>query len=601
MSLIEYRSQGIRLESSIATYQQDQKIWFDAAAQSFSDIISKLEVSPPAANQPCSPSLPSLDASQSGQLGRNNGPGDHVPSQVTQGMWAAIQHLHGPSNTCGFHCPCKCHVGKKCGQFRIAPFDNIFGSISMIFFGWALMGPRCDTISCHKKRFKLFQVTFSVPLKAWKISVVASCSFLDGKPTIGVSLGPTTNVTNEHDNLGIFNVVRGKKLPELKQILERRPGAVLDVSHRQGFSALHYAFQSASVEMIKVLLAAGADPFYEDFRGAPAIYEGFLRMLQSSQYERELRDCLPISVFLEDYNFSHLHHVVLGARPLGLQAELNSGVHSADINSQDDMKLTPLHWAALKSDAVAVAMLLSAGANVDVRDTEGSTALAFACLVGSEACVEKLIAFGADVNAGDKYGYRPIHSAARGNATGALLSMLLSNGADFDDARNIFGRSPLIRAASSNSNLSCQYLLENGADVGHPDQEGNPPLFEAATKNAHNTLELLLAWNTRYIHVKKNGQTLLHTVAVGGDKRTFDILAAAKLQGLDGNAQDNTSMTARQLFTTRSGVSNDTAAAFGNLLASLTEVRDSSGGNAGDENDNDEEEPEFFDALQYVA
>ncbi len=524
MSLIEYRSQGIRLESYIATYQQDQKIWFDAAAQSFSDIISKLEEPPPAPNQTCPPSLPRLDASRLGQLDRHYGRGDHVPSQVTQGMWAAIQHLHGPSNTCGFHCPCKCHVGKKCGQFRIAPADSIFGSISMIFFGWTLMGPRCDTNSCHKKRFKLFQVTLSVPLKAWKISVVASCSFLDGKPTIGVSLGPTTNVTNEHDKVGIFNVVRGKNLPELKQILQGRPGAVLDVSHRQGFSALHYAFQSASVETIRVLLAAGADPFYEDFRGAPAIYEGFLRMLQSSQYERELRDCLPISVFFDDYNFSHLHRIVLGARPLGLQAELSSGVHSADINSQDDMKLTPLHWAALKSDAAAVAMLLSAGADVDVRDTEGSTALTNACLVGSEACVEQLIAFGADVNAGDKYDYRPIHCAVKGNATGALLSMLLSNGADIDDARNVFGRSPLVRAASSNSKLSCQYLLENGADGDLPDQEGNPPLFGAATKNAHNTLELLLAWNARYLHVKNNGQTFLHTAAVGGDERTFDIL-----------------------------------------------------------------------------
>lgn len=68
MSLIEYRSQGIRLESSIATYQQDQKIWFDAAAQSFSDIISKLEEPPPAPNQTCP------DASQLGQLGRNHGP-----------------------------------------------------------------------------------------------------------------------------------------------------------------------------------------------------------------------------------------------------------------------------------------------------------------------------------------------------------------------------------------------------------------------------------------------------------------------------------------------------------------------------------------------
>lgn len=45
------------------------------------------------------------------------------------------------------------------------------------------------------------------------------------------------------------------------------------------FSALHYAFQLASVEMVKIFLAAGG------FQGSACItvYEGFLRMLQSSQ------------------------------------------------------------------------------------------------------------------------------------------------------------------------------------------------------------------------------------------------------------------------------------------------------------------------------
>lgn len=101
--------------------------------------------------------------------------------------------------------------------------------------------------------------------------------------------------------------------------------------------------------------------------------------------------------------------------------------------------------------------------------------------------------------------------------------------------------------------------------------------------------------------MKNNSQTFLHTVAVGGDKRTFDILAAAKLQGLDANARDSTSMTARQLFTARYGVSNDTAAAFETLLTSLAGVRESDRGNAGNENDSDEEEPEFFEALEFVA
>lgn len=463
------------------------------------------------------------------------------------------------------------------------------------------MGPRCDIVSCHKARFRLFQVTYSIPLSPWDLSVVASFSSFDGKPTMGVSLGPIINVTNEYDKTGIISIVRGGNLSELKLRLQSRPGAVLDVSHRQGFSALHYAFQFASVETIKVLLAAGADPFYEDHQGAPAIYEGFLRMLQSPQDERELKDSLPVSIFFDDYNFSHIHRVVLGARPLGLQAELGSGIHGADVNAQDDMNMTPLHWAALKSDDKAVAMLLAAGAMVDVPDRKGKTALHKSCLVGSEACVANLIAFGADVDAGDQYGYRPMHFAVHYDASGTLISMLVSNGADIDDARNIFNRTPLIRAATFNSVRTSKFLLENGANANIPDREGDTPLFEAATRNAHDCLELLLAWDPRYLHIKPGGQTLLHAVATRGDKRTFDILAAAKLKGLDANAKDNKSMTVRTLFAARSGVSDETTTAFENLLASLTKVTEGRRQDMEDENDSDQEEVEFFDALESIS
>ena len=61
-----------------------------------------------------------------------------------------------------------------------------------------------------------FSFLRSCEAKAWEISVVAYCSFLYGKPTIGVSLGPTTNITNKYDKPGIFNVVRGKNLSGLK-------------------------------------------------------------------------------------------------------------------------------------------------------------------------------------------------------------------------------------------------------------------------------------------------------------------------------------------------------------------------------------------------
>ncbi|KAL4938924.1 ankyrin repeat-containing domain protein [Aspergillus oleicola] len=139
------------------------------------------------------------------------------------------------------------------------------------------------------------------------------------------------------------------------------------------------------------------------------------------------------------------------------------------------MGMTPLHWAALKSNAEAIALLLSTGAGVNVHNKRGRTVLCKACLVNSEACAGKLIELGAGVNAGCDYGYRPIHAAAQSDAGGDLLSLLLANGADLEDSQNTFGRTPLTRAISFDSSRTCKYFLKCGANPLHEYREGVTP------------------------------------------------------------------------------------------------------------------------------
>lgn len=75
-------------------------------------------------------------------------------------------------------------------------------------------------------------------------------------------------------------------------MLQRRSDAVLNVLHRQDFFTLHYAFQYASVKIIKVLFVANVNLFYKNYQNAFVIYEEFLKMLQWSQDETKLKDFL---------------------------------------------------------------------------------------------------------------------------------------------------------------------------------------------------------------------------------------------------------------------------------------------------------------------
>jgi len=68
---------------------------------------------------------------------------------------------------------------------------------------------------------------------------------------------------------------------------------------------------------------------------------------------------------------------------------------------------TALMLASEWLDAEIVRMLLEAGAEVDVRDTDGKTALHYALRGGAEN-IRVLLEFGADVNAQARNGYTPL-------------------------------------------------------------------------------------------------------------------------------------------------------------------------------------------------
>ena len=139
----------------------------------------------------------------------------------------------------------------------------------------------------------------------------------------------------------------------------------------------------------------------------------------------------------------------------GVRFLISKGV---DVNSAWK-GLTPLQHAinpvrpgnADRQDARAMAertvveLLLTAGANVEVRGKNGRRPLHLAASFGRVDMAQLLLARGADVDARDDWGWTPLHVTAS-QREAAMVKLLLEHGADVNP-RNKAGRTPLDEAS----------------------------------------------------------------------------------------------------------------------------------------------------------
>jgi ankyrin repeat protein len=428
------------------------------------------------------------------------------------------------------------------------------------------------------------------------VSVIAALKLVDSAPSICISIRQTLYVVDGRDPKSIIYLARNGSITEMRQLLETRPGSVCEVDFRTGWSALVDCLSLRHFEQATLLLAAGVDPFLESYSGIPAIYHGIYCLYQrprSIQMD-DLKRYLPFSDFFEEYGLSHVHKVILGIRPLSLHIELKKTAVRDQVNEQDQMGRTPLHWAARKGDASAVDELLQAGACANVFDKEGRTPLFDACLGSFIACAERILVFGGDVDAPGPRGYQPIHAATK-EGSAKLISLLLLHKAELDASNNHFGATPLQQAVGHSNVRGCRHLLDLGADIEHEDRDGDTPLFQGVVRNAHDCLQLLLSRESNHLHRNHNRCTLLHLAALHGDQGTFKILAEADLNGIDIDARDNKSMCARHYFAARRGTSLEHREAFDNLINSLSRLKGNVGINTiGEDDDGDI----FYDASE---
>lgn len=159
---------------------------------------------------------------------------------------------------------------------------------------------------------------------------------------------------------------------------------------------------------------------------------------------------------------------------------------SADVNAPEADGTTALHWAVHWNDIATVRLLLEAGADARSSNRYGATPLAVAASDADGRIVELLLEAGADPDAPiTSFGQTPLMTAARTANIGAARA-LLEHGAYVDVQENDRGQTALMWAAAEGHADMVRLLLEYGADhrARSRDRATTPPGIAAGTPTA---------------------------------------------------------------------------------------------------------------------
>lgn len=257
-----------------------------------------------------------------------------------------------------------------------------------------------------------------------------------------------------------YEAIRSDDSRAVSELLAHGAGVNTRDDHRT--TPLMYAAAVGSIEMMRQLIAAGADVNAKNAFDATAL------MWCTNQVEKVK--------LLTDKGADVNARSKRGRTPLLIAASHDANIavvrlllsKGADMaKAIDKANNTPLVASAYANDTESVKLFLEKGADVKAQNVAGLNALMFAASHGNVEIVKTLLTLGADVN----------------TCSGPTVAPPVRHG-----AIAIGNLTPLLLAVTSNSAETVRLLLEAGADVNAQDVRGMTPLMLAVATDHPNAV-----------------------------------------------------------------------------------------------------------------
>jgi ankyrin repeat protein len=273
--------------------------------------------------------------------------------------------------------------------------------------------------------------------------------------------------------------IRNNKAETIRDYLEQG-GDPSAYEYGRNVSLLHVAAERRNVEIVKMLLAAGAEVNRLDHNGRTPLFEALEEPVRPGG----------------------------GVGPSGFQ--------------MPGPERTPLPGEEAANEIVR--LLVDAGANLEGLDRpidrlQGWAAkmykppLALAAQYGKLEALRFLLERGADPNGAD-YDYMTVLHYAVHNGQVEAARILIAAGANLEAVFAVYSQTPLLSAiyapdARAYAPELVRLLVESGADINKTDKRGDSPLFWAVNEGRLDLVQLLIELGADVHHQNPDGLSAL--------------------------------------------------------------------------------------------
>ena len=244
-----------------------------------------------------------------------------------------------------------------------------------------------------------------------KLSAASACFFV---ASFLLSLGLAVPALGAMGRDDFFALVESGDIAEIEAVI--RNGQDLEQENESGWTPLFMAIRRGDPDVVRLLLRASAKPGHRANGDMTTLHYAMIAPVKGRPLEKTLE--VVNLLLLEDMSLANARNCD-GTTPLHIAALLYS----------DREILRQIRQGDLKDIPRLLEVLLSAGADPNIKDKEGKTALHEATLGEDEEVALLLIQSGADVNASNNEGVTPLCFAS-GMGLPRVVSALLERGAN---------------------------------------------------------------------------------------------------------------------------------------------------------------------------